>query len=120
MNKKKRSGTGGGRKGPPETKQTEDYGVNKFQNDGSFLEMFKQCQQPKVADPQSSSTVTPQPHEQSHNKGSKDSKEEANGEKDTPYYSTQTMYYKEGSGSEKPQYQVTFKFILSPLFSWHS
>lgn len=91
---------------------------NLFQNDGSFMEMFKRMQgqqtQPPSATSSSASTTAP-PVERKEGYSSKGREEEAKQDTEAPCYTTQTIYYKDGvRNDEKPQYQVT---VFLSLFS---
>lgn len=78
--------------------------VNAFQNDGSFMEMFKKIQESSepAATPTSSAEEKPGAN---------------NIEADIPCYSTQTMCYKDEKGGEtsstKSRYQVIHSSVVS-------
>ena len=77
---------------------------NAFQNDGSFMEMFKKkFQESSKPAPPKSSEEKPKPS--------------TNIEADIPCFSTQTMCYKDEKGAEssstKSQYQVIHSSVVS-------
>ena len=78
---------------------------NLFQNDGSFMEMFKMMQgQQSQPVPTSSSPAVASVEGQGES-----AKVEAESKRETeaPCYATQTICYKDGAGGDqKPQYQV--------------
>lgn len=77
--------------------------LNTFQNDGSFMEMFKKSQE-------SSQPVPPTSSEEKE-------KSKPNTEADIPCYSTQTMCYRDEKGGEsssiKSRYQVIHSSVVS-------
>ena len=83
----------------------EDDSINKFQNDGSFLEMFKKRLQ-EQQETKESTTATVSDHKKEESSSSKS-------KFDATYFSPQTITYKEDNegtvpSSKKPRYQVLF------------
>ena len=85
---------------------------NFFQNDGSFMDMFKTYQNWQQAQTEAT-TSTPDPPTESEQEDS--SSKEAEVKMDAPVYTTQTMCYKDGPSSAKPQYQVIIFHSIAPL-----
>lgn len=95
---------------PDEEEKKKKDPVNAFQNDGSFMEMFKKMQEGQGQSPTPTTTSA---------SGGAGSNKEAMKETETPCYATQTIYYKdstEGSTSQKPLYQVTTTSGSATLF----
>lgn len=82
---------------------------NQFQNDGSFMEMFRKRME-EQSKKSAGTKAAAKPTEQQKSKEASTTSATKEPEAEATFYSPQTMYYKddvETSSSKKPQYQVT-------------
>lgn len=87
--------------------KVDNDATNLFQNDGSFLEMFKKRMEASPSVTTTTTTIS-----------TKDSNQDTKGQYDTTYFAPQTITYKKETESngpaKKPQYQVTRAVIVGP------
>ena len=94
----------------PEEEERPQQPSNQFQNDGSFMEMFRKRMEEQQKDNKPVTKAAAKPSEPKPSTAASTSVTKEP-EAEATFYSTQTMHYKNdaenSSSSKKPQYQVT-------------